>query len=70
MEFGYVGELNKQLQKMIRIAEVIITYCLKNTSENPLLFLKKTFSPDLDSSTPEQRKNIIDNLDVYAQFDY
>lgn len=54
---------------MIRIAEDIITYCLKNTRENPLLFLRKTFSPDLDVSTLEQRKDFTGNLDVYFQFD-
>ena len=69
VEFGYAGELNEQLQKMIRIAKDNITFCLKNTRENPLLFLKKTFTPDLDVSTLEQRKDFTGNLDVYFQFD-
>lgn len=69
LQFGNAVDLNESLQKMMRIAEDIITFCLKNTRENPLLFLKKTFNPDMDVSTLEQRKDFTGNLDVYFQFD-
>lgn len=34
-----------------------------------MFFLKKTFTPDMDVSILEQRKDFIGNLDVYFQFD-
>jgi integrase len=67
--YGDADDLNERLHKMLRIAEDIISFCFKNTRENPLSFLKKTFTPDLDVSILEQRKSISGNLDVYFQFD-
>jgi len=67
--FGDADDLNERLHKMMRIAEDIISFCLKNTRENPLSFLKKTFTPDLDVSMLEQRKVVSGNLDVCFQFD-
>lgn len=67
--FGDADDLNERLHRMLRIAEDILSFCLKNTRENPLPFLKKTFTPDLDVSILEQRKVVNGNLDVYFQFD-
>lgn len=55
-QFGDASELNERLQKMMRLAEDILSFCIKNTRDNPLFFLKKTFTPDLDISTLQQRK--------------
>ena len=68
-QFGEAVYLNERLHEMMRIAEDIISFCLKNTRENPLFFLKKTFTPDMNVSTLEQRKDFTSNLDVYFQFD-
>ena len=69
LECGEAAELNERLHKMMRIAEDIITFCLKNTRENPVIFLKKTFTPEMDVSILEQLKDFTGNLDVYFQFD-
>ena len=68
-EYGIAAELNERLQKMIRLVEDLLSFCLKNTRDNPMSFLKKNFSPDLDISILEQRKEKTGSLDVYDQFD-
>lgn len=68
-EYGTAAELNERLQKMMRLVEDILSFCLKNTRDNPMFFLKKNFSPDLDITTLEQRKEKTGSLDVYDQFD-
>lgn len=69
LAFGNADDLNESLHRMLRIAEDILTFCLKNTRENPLSFLKKTFTPDLDVSMLDKCKDFNGNLDVYFQFD-
>lgn len=69
LQYGTADDQNERLRKMLRIAEDILTYCIKNTRDNPLVFLKKTFEPDLDVSLLEQRSDFTGNLDVYYQFD-
>ena len=54
---------------MMRLAEDMLSFCIKNTRDNPMFFLKKNFSPDLDITSLEQRKEKTGNLDVYDQFD-
>ncbi len=68
-EYGVAAELNERLQKMMRLVEDMLSFCLKNTRDNPMFFLKKNFSPDLDITTLEQRKDKTGSLDVYDQFD-
>jgi len=61
--------LNQELSRMMRLAEDILHFCIKNTKENPLVFLKTTFAPDFDISLLEKRRALVTNLDVYYQFD-
>jgi hypothetical protein len=68
-QFGDPNHLNEELARMMRLAEDILRYCLKNTKDNPLNFLKATFSPDFDMSLLEKRMGLVANLDVYYQFD-
>src|ERR1700730_13833508 len=42
-QFGDPNHLNEELARMMRLAEDILRYCLKNTKDNPLNFLKATF---------------------------
>jgi hypothetical protein len=49
--YGNASELNLQLQKMIRVAEDVVTFALQNKMENPAAFLKQVFQPDFDILT-------------------
>lgn len=66
-EHGDAAELNERLQKMMRLAEDMLSFCIKNTRDNPMFFLKKNFSPDLDITTLEQRKEKTGSLDREIQ---
>jgi hypothetical protein len=71
--YGSVEVLNEQLKGSIRTAEDILAFAAKKKIEDPLLFLKNTFKPDLDLSTLEEKVKQTEgpkiNLDVYFQID-
>jgi len=50
-QFGKADQLNLKLQGMIRMAEDIVSFALKEGMEDPMDFLKKTFQPDFDLAT-------------------
>lgn len=43
--FGRAPELNKELQRLLRLAEDIIMYAIDNGIQNPVLYVKKIFHP-------------------------
>src|SRR4051812_41717746 len=44
-EFGNAGELNVQIQKMIRVAEDLVIFAEKNRLEDVGTFVKNSFHP-------------------------
>ncbi|MEJ7737043.1 MAG: site-specific integrase [Chitinophagaceae bacterium] len=46
--FGNVDHLNSELDRMIRLAQDIVSFAAKNKIEDRGSFVKKTFKPDLD----------------------
>lgn len=73
VSFGSHEFLNERLQNAIRIVEDILIFAEKNKMKDPLLFLKKTFKPDLDISLLKEKGKEIEtpkvNLDVFFQID-
>jgi hypothetical protein len=49
--FGIANNLNKEIQRQIRLAEDIISYALANKIPDPVQFAKGTFTPNFDLST-------------------
>src|SRR5690349_20930511 len=47
-EFGNATSLNDELQRMLRLAEDIVSFALKNNINDPLSFVKETFQPHFD----------------------
>ncbi len=52
--FGLVSNLNKDLQRQIRLAEDIISHALVKKVTNPVDFAKNTFKPDFNLSELEK----------------
>lgn len=75
MQFGDAEELNEKLQKMIRIAQDIVSFAAKKKLPDPVTFLKNNFKPEFDiSSLKEKQIEIVPsklkvNLDLYFQID-
>jgi integrase len=77
--FGNGDQLNLQLQKMLRIAEDIISFAIQQKMQDPVGFLKQMFHPDFSPSTlfevmkkiniPGTSKVMAENLDLFAQLD-
>ena len=71
--FGSAELLNEKLQSIIRTVEDILAFAGKNKVKDPLLFLKRTFMPDLDLSLLKEKAKENDepkvNLDVFFQID-
>lgn len=71
--YGDAESLNERLQAAIRIAEDILAFAAKKKMADPLGFLKKTFKPDLDISSLEQKAKEAElpkiNLDLFYQID-
>jgi site-specific recombinase XerD len=66
-QYGKAGDLNKELQRQIRLAEDIIHFALECKLKNPVSFVKKSFAPhfDIDSlkkndATTFENKNTLD----------
>ncbi len=68
MQFGKAGDLNKELQRQIRLAEDIISFALENKVKDPVAFARKTFAPDFDFSS--LKKNKIDEPDKNENLDF
>jgi hypothetical protein len=76
--YGCANHLNDEVNRMLRIAEDLIRYALRNKIENPGFFVKKTFRPHFDvSSLPKGDEEKVKELvrqkllkkDFYFQFD-
>ena len=77
--FGNAALLNLQLQRMLRVAEDIVSFAVREEVDDPVEFLKKIFLPNFDPTTlPEKVKKMTipgttklmsDNLDLFAQLD-
>src|SRR5205085_9217463 len=73
--FGKSDELNKELQRQIRLAEDIISYALTKKIPDPVQFAKLTFNPDFKIAELEKavKENVVIkpkiNKDFFFQFD-
>ena len=73
--FGKSDELNKELQRQMRLAEDIISYALTKKIPDPVQFAKLTFRPDFKITELEKavKENIVVkpkvNKDFFFQFD-
>lgn len=71
--YGSVQSLNSELKRMIRIAEDIVDYAIKNKVNDPVAFAKEKFSPDFDPSrlgkdlSDQGAKVTAINLDLFFQ---
>jgi hypothetical protein len=65
-KYGICDDLNKELQRQIRLVEDIISFALEHNLENPVSFVKRIFTPDLDINSLEiNDTNTLKNLDCY-----
>ena len=75
IEVGIAAELNKELQRQIRLAEDIISFAIDRNMKDPVKFAKATFKPEFDitelekaaKNKPEGSPKI--NKDFFFQFD-
>lgn len=75
LRHGKSDELNKELQRQIRLVEDIITFAIDRGLEDPVKFAKATFHPHFDLSKldkaikekPEDTQKV--NKDFFYQFD-
>jgi hypothetical protein len=75
LSMGSAQTLNTELKRLIRIAEDIVEYAIKNKIFDPVTFTKTTFSPHFDISTlgeiiiKKANKNSSINLNLFFQID-
>ena len=76
--YGNPQHLNEELNRMIRLAEDIVSFVLKNKIEDRGKFVKTTFKPDFDLNTLQGKEatTIVDatqekkgNKNLYFQID-
>lgn len=76
--FGNHQQLNEELWRQLRIVEDLVTYATKSDLSDKGLFVKKSFSPTLDTTTiigkvEKAVKQVVvekkAKLDIYYQFD-
>lgn len=73
-EFGKAQHLNDELNRMFRIVEYLVSFALKNKIADPVSFVKKIFTPHLNTENLLEnfeivgKKNAI-NKDIYFQID-
>jgi site-specific recombinase XerD len=73
--YGNAADLNQRLANLLRKAEDIISHAVKRKISDVLSFVKKTFHPDFDTATLEekvQQATALDpktNLDLFFQID-
>jgi hypothetical protein len=74
-EYGDYKEINKELQRQIRLAEDIISFALDHRFSDPVEFVKKTFRPDFALEDLKKTKKEIKpqqpkvNLDFFFQIE-
>jgi integrase len=77
-EFGQADLLNLQLREMVRSLENLVTFAQEQKMGNPIGFLKKAWSPELDpASLASRAKDLaqasaeqpVNNLDFFYQLD-
>ncbi|MDQ2720617.1 MAG: site-specific integrase [Bacteroidota bacterium] len=74
-EYGIADELNKELRRLIRLAEDIIAFAIERNFTDPVTFAKATFKPTFDvtelnnagKEKPVGRQKV--NIDFFYQFD-
>ncbi|MEO7293364.1 MAG: site-specific integrase, partial [Ginsengibacter sp.] len=54
IDTGIASELNKELQRQIRLAEDIISFAIDKKMKDPVKFVKAIFKPDFDISELEK----------------
>ncbi len=74
ISFGKYVELNKELRRIMRIAEDIVCFAIEKKILNPGIFVKKTFSPHFDISNLKKESALEieeskSNLNIYYQID-
>ncbi|MBI2283524.1 MAG: tyrosine-type recombinase/integrase [Bacteroidetes bacterium] len=75
IKFGIAEQINKELQRQVRLAEDIISFALYKKISNPVKFVKNTFSPNFEHGQLEKTyakaasKNPKINLDFFFQMD-
>ncbi len=47
-EYGKAGDLNKEIQRQLRLAEDIISFGLENKLGNPVAFVREKFKPKFE----------------------
>lgn len=77
--FGDFQTINERLNLLLRIAQDIVSFALKNRIEDPVDFLKKTFHPNLNVALHQHKAEEVGfinvkkgnktNLDLYFQID-
>jgi integrase len=72
-EYGKAVLLNKELQRLQRLAEDIIQFALDNKVADPIQFVKERFHPSFDIATLKEQSKEAErpkvNLDVFYQLD-
>ena len=74
-QYGKAEDLNKELQRQIRLAEDITTFAIEKKMSDPVSFVKSVFKPDFNLNSlekeskekPEGKLKI--NKDFFFQFD-
>jgi hypothetical protein len=71
-QFGNASELNKDLQRQIRLAEDIVFFGLEKKVKDPVAFVRAKFKPDFDINllkiTAIEDVGKTTNLDLNEQF--
>lgn len=72
-EYGKVASLNKELQRLFRLAEDIIGFALDKKTPDPVQFAKEHFHLHFDIATLQEKAEEVvqpkNNLDVFYQID-
>ena len=78
-QFGKADQMNRELQRMLRVAEDIVSFALQQQVEDPVDFLKQLFKPDFDPATlleqvkaltiPGSSRLMPEDLDLFVQLD-
>lgn len=64
-QYGKAGDLNKELQRQIRLAEDIISFGLECKFKDPVSFVRQKFTPTFDIlSLKENNANSLENKDT------
>lgn len=67
-QYGKAGDLNKELQRQIRLAEDIISFGLECKFKDPVAFVRQNFAPHFDIDS--LKKNDADTLENKGTLDF